>query len=168
MQLNIYRVRPDADLPKYSTAGSACFDLSACLKGVEKVEGYTAFNKPLVLGVTPTHGIWIKPGDRVKIPTGLVLDIPEFFSVRIHPRSSVAYKKGITLCNAEAVIDSDYVDEVFLLIENTSMTSVEIKHGDRLAQAEVVPVALIPLAEGVGDPPKQKTDRIGGIGSTGE
>jgi dUTP pyrophosphatase len=44
------------------------------------------------------------------IPTGLIADIPEGFSVRIHSRSGLAFKQGVYLTNCEGVIDSDYVD----------------------------------------------------------
>ena len=100
------------------------------------------------------------------IPTGYILDIPEGYSVRLHPRSGLSLRHGIVLANCEAVIDSDYFDELFLLIQNNSEVSVNIHHGERLAQAELVKCEKY-IIEETSVQPTQRTDRVGGLGSTG-
>ncbi len=102
----------------------------------------------------------------IAISTGLILDIPVGYSVRIHPRSGLAYKKGITLLNAEGIIDSDYTDELKILLYNTSNMDFIIQHGDRIAQGELVK-NLDYVIEECYNAPVQKTDRVGGFGSTG-
>jgi len=54
------------------------------------------------------------------VPTGLIFDIPLGFSLRIHPRSGLSYRRGISLSNCEGVIDSDYVEQTFVSVINNS------------------------------------------------
>jgi dUTP pyrophosphatase len=106
------------------------------------------------------------PGDRAMLPTGLIFDIPKGYSVRIHPRSGLSFKQGLVLANMEAVIDSDYVEETFILIANMSEVDYSILEGDRIAQAEMIKKEEYVLWE-IFDAPTKKTDRVGGLGSTG-
>jgi dUTP pyrophosphatase len=140
--LKIYKIHPNAVLPKHATQQAACFDISAC--------GDTT--------VPARH--------TMSISTGIILDIPVGYSVRIHPRSGLAYKKGITLLNAEGIIDSDYTNELMVLLYNTSNVTFVVKHGDRIAQGELVK-SLDYTIEECYTAPSPKTDRVGGFGSTG-
>jgi len=142
MNLKAYRLHETVVLPKFATKQSACFDISANGDHV----------------VIARHG--------AAIPTGLILDIPEGYSVRIHARSGLAYKKGINLLNCEGIIDSDYTDELKILLYNTSNIDFHIKHCDRIAQGELVK-SLDYTIEECYTAPTQKTDRVGGFGSTG-
>jgi dUTP pyrophosphatase len=110
--------------------------------------------------------IVLMPGDRIMVPTGLIFDIPEGYSLRIHPRSGLSYKQGLVLANLEAVIDSDYVHETFVLLTNLSENPQTIYNGDRVAQAELVSQLKYEIEETT-VMPTQKTDRVGGLGSTG-
>jgi dUTP pyrophosphatase len=140
--LKVYRISENATLPKFATQQSACFDISAC--------GDTT----------------IPAGHTMPISTGIILDIPVGYSVRIHPRSGLAYKKGITLLNAEGIIDSDYTNELMVLLYNTSNVDFVVRHGDRIAQGELVKSLDYTIDECY-TKPTQKTDRVGGFGSTG-
>ena len=142
MNLKAYRLHETVVLPKFATKQSACFDISA----------------------HGDHTVLARHG--AAIPTGLILDIPEGYSVRIHARSGLAYKKGINLLNCEGIIDSDYTDELKILLYNTSNINFHIKHGDRIAQGELVK-SLDYTIEECYTTPSQKTDRVGGFGSTG-
>jgi len=110
--------------------------------------------------------IAIAPGERMMVPTGLIFDIPEGYSVRIHPRSGISYKNGVVLANCEGVIDSDYVEEIYVLLHNTATVNFVITPGDRIAQAELVKMESYTIEETT-ERPAQKTDRAGGMGSTG-
>lgn len=164
--------------PLYATADSSCFDLRAYMVLGTKVNGYSAANSkisrparnmPITRGKASEPGIYINSGDRMLIPTGIIFDIPAGYGVRLHPRSGTAYKSGLVLANQEAVIDSDYVLETFILITNTSDQRQFVQHGERIAQGELVKtytrtdlkMVILDTAPG------QKTDRIGGLGSTG-
>lgn len=140
--LKIYKIHQSAIIPKQATEQAACFDISS-------------------------YGNHIVPARHsMAIETGLILDIPVGYSVRIHPRSGLAYKKGITLLNAEGIIDSDYTDELKIILFNTSNLDFIIEHGDRIAQGELVKNLDYKIEECY-TAPTQKTDRVGGFGSTG-
>lgn len=165
-RLNIYKTDPNIVLPKFATRQSACFDLSYQPAGKTEYSGYNAYNAPFTRILHDTGTIVIMPGDRVLIPTGIIFDIPEGYSLRIHARSGLSYKQGLVLANQEAVIDSDYVQETFVLLTNMSENLVTINNGDRIAQAELVKREEYVFWE-ILKAPEQKTDRQGGLGSTG-
>ena len=96
----------------------------------------------------------------------MIFDIPEGYSVRLHSRSGLAWKDGVYLTNCEGIIDSDYVDPVFVMMSNISQSPKTINNGDRICQAELVEKVYHSLTE-IQDPPTQKTERDGGFGSTG-
>lgn len=100
------------------------------------------------------------------MPTGLVLDVPEGYQVLLFSRSGSSGKKHLRLSNGVGVIDEDYTNQVMLLITNCSEKRQVICHGDRLAQAQIVPVyrAIFDYKKSV---VSQKTDRVGGLGHTG-
>lgn len=164
-RLNVYKTHPNIILPKFGTKQAACFDLSFQAAGKYEYTGYNQYNAPFTRPIS-NMSIRIMPGDRIMIPTGLIFDIPEGYSVRIHPRSGLSYKQGLVLANLEAVIDSDYVQETYILLHNTSQVDQTIKDGDRIAQAEMIKKEEYVLWETT-QMPMQKTDRIGGLGSTG-
>lgn len=152
-------------MPRFATEQSACFDLCACLKGVERVKGYSRMNEPIDLYCT-VDSLEIPAEFRVLIPTGLIFDIPEGHSVRIYPRSGLSFKIGLVTQNCEGIVDSDYVEECFLLLKNDSLSRVTINHGMRIAQGEMVKNEDYTLFETL-ERPRIKTDRSGGFGSTG-
>lgn len=166
--LKIYKTHPEVQLPKFATKQSACFDISYQAWGKGTYTGYNNVNANFErrIGAGDEGVITITPGDRVMIPTGLILDIPEGYSVRLHPRSGLSLRHAVILANCEAVIDSDYFEELFLLIQNNSSVSVNIHHGERLAQAELVKDERYTIEETLVQP-TQRTDRTGGLGSTG-
>jgi dUTP pyrophosphatase len=165
-ELGVYLLNPNAKLPKVQTSGSACFDLEACLNGVESITAYDYDNNAKLIPIRDSK-IILKPQWRYLVPTGLIFDIPEDYSVRIHNRSSLPFKKNVVLANAEGVIDSDYVEEIFVMLYNNGPNLVEILDGDRIAQAEMVK-SNRQLVYKIGNRPERKTERDGGIGSTGK
>lgn len=168
IHVNVFHINEDAAIPEYATEQSACFDIRANFKSVESVKGYSPLNHKTNLDVNVEgRSITIPAGFRCLIPTGLIFDIPEGYSLRLHPRSSFSLKKGLTLANAEGVIDSDYYHETFVAILNTSAVPVVIEHNDRVCQAEVVEV-IQPHFGSLTEKPVQRTSRKGGFGSTGE
>ena len=142
--IGFYSLHPEARLPEKKTEGAACFDLHACV------------DNPLTL----------KPGERMMIPTGLVFDIPSGYSVRVHGRSGLGVKHGITLVLTEGVIDSDYTDEVFVPLINHGDKNFTIYTGDRIAQIELVKNIKTDV-HWVEERPMPRGGRDGGFGSTG-
>ena len=167
--VKVKKLYDEIELPQYKTQGSACFDLSACLLE-EKIDVYDAINKKTFERVF-TDGndrfLHIYPRNRVMVPTGLIFDLPSGFSMRIHPRSGTSYKQGLCLVNSEGVVDNDFVLETKILLTNTSRERVTICHGERIAQAEIVPMYVANFIETT-DEIAKKTDRVDGFGSTGK
>ena len=169
--LSYYQMYRDVPELTHATADSACMDVRAYFgpketffkvyKKDNSFVQYMAFSK----SGEPIHTV-LEPGDRALIPTGLILDIPIGYSVRIHPRSGLALKQGLTLVNCEGVVDSDYVEQMYIALINTSDKNAKIEHGDRIAQIELVQKLDVQLVPRIGKP-EQKTTRIGGFGSTG-
>lgn len=162
--LKLFRTHPQVKLPAKQTEQSACFDLSFQGYNNNTYEGYTAMNKPFKRPMN--NQIVIQPGDRLAVPTGIIMDIPEGHSVRLHARSGMSLKQGLVLANAEGVIDSDYVQEVMVLVHNISQNQIVINSGDRIAQAELIEDIKYSIVESASRP-GVKTSRVGGMGSTG-
>ena len=163
--LKIYKTHPNVQLPKFATEQSACFDISFYAEGKVTYKGFNKQNAPIERSLSKGD-ITIVSGDRIMVPTGLILDIPIGYSVRLHPRSGLSLKQGLVLANAQGIIDSDYVEESKIMLLNISTEPVYIYHGDRVAQAELVRCEQYNIMETT-ERPTQKTDRNGGFGSTG-
>lgn len=165
LNLKGWRTHPQAVPIQQATQGSACWDVSACLISDQKVNVITSWNESIARSIQEGR-LTLFSGERALIPSGWIFDIPHTHSMRLHPRSGLAWKQGISLANAEGVIDADYIQETFVCVLNMTDVSHVIKHGDRIAQLELVPVWDLRFEE-VDVAPSQKTDRQGGFGSTG-
>ena len=170
--LKFYKLNEQAQLPVFATKQSACFDLYANLIVDKTVQYYGAIQtKELPRRVSfdinsNRNFIQLNNMERMLIPTGLIADIPDGFSVRLHSRSGLAFKQGVYLANCEGIIDSDYVDPIFAMVTNISNVPTRIYDGDRICQGELVRCEKYTLNES-DEAPTQKTDREGGFGSTG-
>jgi dUTP pyrophosphatase len=140
MFINVMRLHEDAIIPEYKSAGAAGFDLHAL------------------------HGFVLGPHESIAIRTGLAFEIPEGFEMSIRGRSGIAFNDNVWGFNG--TIDSDYRGEVKVLLHNMSGMYKEYKLGDRIAQAVVSPVAVLPINEAY---ELSETDRgTSGFGSTGK
>jgi len=97
----------------------------------------------------------------VAIPTGIYLtgEPRDDVFIQILPRSGLAHKFGIDIL--AGVIDSDYRDEIKVILVNHGGDNFRIKEGDRIAQAVVQKIDKL---EGV---MIKRVVRSGGFGSTG-
>ncbi len=89
--------------------------------------------------------VTIQPGDRVLVPTGIIISLPPKLEAQIRPRSGLAIKHGITLLNTPGTIDSDYRGEIQIILINHGKDSFTVTRGMRIAQmifAEVVKAKL--------------------------
>jgi dUTP pyrophosphatase len=144
--LRIHRLRNDASLPRYATVGAAGLDLTAAIDAALVVE----------------------PLGRAKIPTGLVVGLPEGHEGQVRPRSGLAAKHGLTVLNAPGTIDEDYRGELAVLLVNLGSEPVTIQPGDRIAQLVVAPVTKVQVLEVRDAAELGSTERSdGGFGSTG-
>lgn len=170
-ELKIYKLFPEAHLPTYGSEWAACFDLSASLREEDSLAVYghnnTKTKRPMHELLNGKRGITIYSGERCLVPTGLVFDLDESQSLRIHARSGLAWKNGITIANCEGIIDADYTNQTFVMLYNISSDPFAILDGMRVAQGEVVDQKAQLEFTVVDVEPEPKTDREGGFGSTG-
>lgn len=169
--VGIHKLYDNVETPKYQTEKSACFDIPAYFgDDIVVVDSYNRLLLHVVKSVFQVperdeRGVSIEPGESAFIPTGLIIDIPSEFKLLLYPRSGTAGKKHLKLSNSVGVIDEDYTKQLMILVFNDSQQRQTICHGDRIAQAEIVPVYRA-LFEPREKPIQQKTDRNGGMGST--
>ncbi|MDH3190099.1 MAG: dUTP diphosphatase [Acidimicrobiia bacterium] len=107
----------------------------------------------------------LKPGQRLTVPTGLAVAIPDGYAGLVMPRSGHARDHGIGVVNSPGVIDSGYRGEISVLLINYGDESVDFSRGDRIAQISVVPVPEVEWVEVEDLDPSERGD--GGFGSTG-
>lgn len=111
-------------------------------------------------------GVSIPPRKTAKVSTGLKAYMMGDEVLMVYPRSSMGIKKGVTLANGTAVIDSDYYgnadNDGHIIICLYNMTDEEkgIEAGERIAQG------VFTKFKTCGDLPARI--RKGGIGSTGK
>lgn len=107
----------------------------------------------------------IRPGDTLKVNTGIAIEIPDGYFGGIYPRSGLATKQGLAPANKVGVIDSDYRGPVIVALYNHSQVPQMVHPGDRIAQLIIQPYYSF-IWEEVNE--LGETDRgDGGFGSTG-
>jgi dUTP pyrophosphatase len=139
---------PELPLPEYATTGSAGLDLRACLSPADR-----------------RHGLKLPPLGRVLVPTGLAIALPAGHEGQVRPRSGLAVRHGLTVLNAPGTIDEDYRGEVQVLLVNLGAETATIRHGERIAQLVIAPVARVRPV--VVDALDGTARGAGGFGSTG-
>lgn len=129
-------------LPKRATKGSAGYD----------------FVSPLTFT--------LKPGETIKIPTGIRCGMNTDWVLMLYPRSGLGFKYRLQLDNLVGIIDSDYFysdneGHIFVKLTNDSKTNkiVTVRRGDAFMQG-------IFVEYGITEDDKVETSRNGGFGST--
>jgi len=133
----------DVQLPKKMSDLASGYDL------------YAAVEEPVTL----------QPGERMLIPTGIAISMPEELEAQIRPRSGLAFKHGITCLNTPGTIDADYRGEVKVLLINLGQAPFTIERNERIAQMvfQVVPKVQIEQVEEL----SETVRGTGGFGHTG-
>ena len=143
MDVAIHRLRAAAQLPQYQTAQSAGMDLTACIE----------------------DPIELQPHQRVVVPTGFAIALPDGYEAQIRTRSGLALKHGIVVANGVGTIDADYRGEVGVIVLNTSDTSFTIEPNMRIAQMVIAAYQPVQWQEVAVLEETERGD--GGFGSTG-
>lgn len=104
--------KSDLPVPDYKTKGSSGIDLYANLE----------------------EPVTINQFERVLIPTGIYVSIPEGYEGQIRARSGLALKHGISLANGIGTIDSDYRGEIKIILINFGNQPFVVNKGDRIGQ----------------------------------
>jgi dUTP pyrophosphatase len=129
--------------PAYATEKSAGMDLKANI------------DEPVTLG----------PLERAMIPTGLYIALPDGTEAQVRPRSGLAAKHGVTVCNSPGTVDPDYRGEIKVILVNLSKEKFVINPGERIAQMVIAKYEKIEWDE---VEVLDETERgAGGFGSTG-
>ena len=130
-------------IPKRATTGSAGYDF-----------------------ITPVP-IKLKPGESMKIPTGIRAYMEEGWVLQIYPRSGLGFKFRLQMNNTVGIIDSDYYysdneGHIFIKITNDSREGKEVSvdAGSGFAQG-------IFMEYGITVDDDAAVTRNGGFGSTG-
>ena len=167
--LHYFKTNSEVKDPIRATEGSACFDLHSFLPENSEVKAYLNNNEEVDKRIRKVVNgkVQINPHERVLIPTGLIFDIQRGYSIRLYPRSSLALNNGLILANNVGIIDSDYVEPIFMMLGNISGYQQFVTNGVRICQAELVSEHPYVMME-IDERPGQKTDRDGGFGSTGK
>ena len=129
-------------IPKRSTKKSAGYDFSSLIDYI------------------------LKPGEIIKIPTGIKSSMNDDEVLMLYVRSSMGFKYNIRMCNQTGVIDSDYYNNptneghIFIKIQNEGKEDFVIKKGDKICQGMFIKYLTVDNEE------KIDKERVSGIGST--
>ncbi len=114
---DVNQVYNDIKMPKRATIGSAGYDFFSPIDFI------------------------LKPGETIKIPTGIRVFIEDGYVLSLYPRSGLGFKYRIQLNNTVGIIDSDYYNaknEGHIMIKLTNDSNegkvLEVKKGDGIAQ----------------------------------
>ena len=139
---NSQQIYDEIKLPKRARKGSAGYDFFA------------------------PQGFSLKPGETIKVATGIRAKMEEGWVLNIYPRSGLGFKFRLQLDNTVGIIDSDYYNSsnqghIMIKITNNSLEgkTVEVEKGTAFAQGIFLEygITVDDEAEGIRD---------GGFGST--
>jgi len=138
----VQRLDPEVALPSYAHPGDAGLDLVTTVRAE------------------------VAPGERVLLPTGIAIALPEGYVAFVHPRSGLAVKHGVSLVNAPGTIDAGYRGEIKVSLVNLDPRDpVVLERGDRIAQLVVQRVEHAVLHEVTALPGSDRGES--GFGSSG-
>ncbi|WPK42416.1 deoxyuridine 5'-triphosphate nucleotidohydrolase [Pseudomonas phage Ppu-503] len=142
-----------AILPKYQTEGAGAFDLHA---------DFTKHDVPVGTAIP------VEPGAPVTFDTGIIPVIPKGWVLLVFSRSGHGFKSDIRLANCVGVIDSDYQGTIGVKLTCDALwREFEVKHGDRIAQAILMPAPQVELYEAFAEDIAPTERGANGFGSTG-
>ncbi|MER6399681.1 MULTISPECIES: dUTP diphosphatase [unclassified Kitasatospora] len=138
----IRRIDTELPLPAYAQPGDAGADLR------------TAVDAELA------------PGERIVLPTGIAIALPDGYAAFVHPRSGLAARCGVALVNAPGTVDAGYRGEIKVIVVNLDpREAVSFRRGDRIAQLVIQQVEKARFHEVAELPGSARAE--GGFGSTG-
>ena len=142
LEVLVRRLDPEVPLPAYAHPGDAGCDL------------------------VTTQDADVPPGERVLLPTGISLALPDGYAAFLHPRSGLAARHGVSLVNAPGTVDAGYRGELqVVLINHDPRDVLRLRRFDRIAQLVVQRVEHVVWREADALPATSRG--TGGHGSTG-
>ncbi len=149
------RIYPDVPLPRRAHPTDAGVDLTSI-----------GFIDERGTRIETKERIGVRPGELLKVRTGIKTAIPAGYVGLLVVRSSLGVKHGLSLANDVGIIDSDYRGEIIVCLRNTTREWTGLQLGERVAQLVVVPVSLTPWVEVEHLDTTERGE--GGFGSTGK
>lgn len=143
MKIFIKKLYSDVQLPAYQTEHSAGLDLAAYIS-----------NNQVIL-----------PMERLSIPTGIAIALPEGYEAQVRARSGLALKHGVCLANGVGTIDADFRGEIGVILINLGSESFTVEPGMRIAQMVVARYERVEW--NICDELPSSVRDTGGYGSTG-
>lgn len=142
MRLTLKRLDPGLPLPCYAHEGDAGLDLYAA------------------------QSVDVAPGQRVLVPTGIAVAIPDGYAGFVQPRSGLALRAGLSFVNTPGLIDSHYRGEIKIIAINLDpRITISLARGDKIAQLVIQRIERAQIVEV--DDLDQTVRGEGGFGSTG-
>lgn len=112
MEVKIKRDNLEMPLPVYAKPGDAGMDVRANIE----------------------NDIIIGPFERAIIPTGIRVGLPEGYEIQVRPRSGLAAKYGVTVCNTPGTVDAGFINTIGVILINLSNEPFTVHPNDRIAQ----------------------------------
>ena len=142
MEVLIKRLDPSVPMPSYAKGGDAGADIATRID------------------------FTLKAGERMLVPTGISIALPNGYVALVHPRSGLAIKYGVSMVNTPGTVDAGFRGELQVILINHDLTeSVSFKKGDRIAQLVIQQVERAKFVEVTQLPGSDRA--TGGFGSTG-
>lgn len=153
MNLKLLPLTQSYVVPAYATGGSGCLDLYIS-------QSYTSsdWTPLLVDGNVVAYGL--------EVPLGYAVECPKDYTFDILSRSGHGRKYHCSLANSIGVVDSDYRNEVIVLLQSLVPFPIDTSNGPvAVAQAALVhrPYVYISVVDELSEPSQPHL----GFGSTG-
>lgn len=177
----ICKMRNCAIAPYRTTDGAAGYDMSLCMEADEEVDiiAHKMWYDETVRSTTrkiidtlndsgyikEPDGVYLMPGSKVHLHTGIRMEIPKGYCGLLMNRSSLSNKEDLTICDNVGLIDSDYRGEVTLWMYNNSDEIKFIPNHSRICQIVLVRHLTSPMEEA--NTLSSTVRGSGGYGSTG-
>ena len=162
-----------AIIPYRTTDGAAGYDMSLCMEADDEVDTITSrSNIRKVINILnesgyykEPDGVYLMPGSKVHLHTGIRMEIPDGYCGLLMNRSSLSNEEDLTICDNVGLIDSDYRGEVTLWMYNNSDEIKFIPNHSRICQIVLIRHLTSPMEEV--NALNSTVRGSGGYGSTG-
>jgi len=140
--------------------------LSTAAEGVVKaLENFKGNYLPLFASFAEGGGKIISPGQRIGVPTGISISMPDGFEGQILSDDHLSSIEGVVVLNSPGTIDPDFRGEVSAIMINMSSRPVEIRRGMIIAKMRFSPFTRVLVTEVDELAPSARGES--GLGSTG-
>ena len=166
MELNVYKIRTGAKLPRRAHKHDAGADIFYCPS--EVLDSFLDAHGNVVWNKSPSDSVKIGPGESTLVPTGIKIGVPENFMLEVKNKSGIAYKRQLIV--GSCVIDSKYDGEIFVNLHNIGGETQQIRSGEKIAQVVLLPISVCKFGEIKDDAVYGTHTNRGdsGFGSTGD